>query len=187
MRKTYFSMDNLTDKERALIFDQMGKPRFWIMKAESLFRAAELLHAQQKEDEKPRSIQNSKTGKWEFVFSTGLPSLADPCWYMSASTIEVALKAIILQRHPELLKGGIFDKSLHTHDLSKLAKLSNLTLTKAEEAFCLVGSRSLEDWGKYPISKRVKPASTSVLAMNAPDVFFNLYKRILKEYTDLSD
>ncbi len=187
MRNDFSTMEDLTEEECVKVFDQMGKPRFWIMKGECLFRAATLLHAQQEQDGLPRSVKNPKTQKWEIVFNSGMPSLTNPCWYMSAATIEIVLKAIILQEHPEYLQNGQLDKKLHTHDLNKLAKIGDVMLTKEDEDFCLVGSRSLEDWGKYPIPKRTRPASSSVLSPNSPDVFINFYNRLLKKYNEKSD
>ncbi len=135
------SSQNLWDnRHKALASEQSA----WVISAEELLRAFEMLAQQSEEDVRPGRDITAPFG------------VSNVAMMLGALAIENLLKAVCLpQVSPLFNKRGAFD--LDTHDLLKLAEDAGIALSQ-EERILLERLEQFITWaGRYPVPLRSGP------------------------------
>jgi hypothetical protein len=102
--------------------------------------------------------------------------------FLAGLTIENLLKGIILIGYPGYVKDGKLSKSIHTHDLLKLAKLATITLTKEEESLSEILGESITSFGRYPIPLDIsKLKEKMTIKYYIKEAYDNFYTRLMQE------
>lgn len=168
------------------VYKSMGSPIFWVLKADSLYRAACVLNAERKRDEMPRLNPNPRPGEPKYVSGLyGKPSLSNPWWFMAAAATENLFKAMMIAHDGDLVTDRI-DKKVKEHDLVELSKYAGYALSDDERAFCEVGSAALTIWGRYPIPLHSNTSVGETGVVNPEQMFESFYGK-LREQTGVQN
>lgn len=146
------------------VFQTAQSPVFWLLSAERLCDAAEIILQDQIRIEPAFLMAVDDAGleakAAALVAADGIGhaeiKCAEPNYVpgqlLYAFAIENALKGLIFARHPGYANTSRVSRRLTTHDLTKLAGMAGITLT-AQEAPVVEALSHIAEWaGRYPVA-----------------------------------
>lgn len=129
-------------------FVEEGTPYEWFDCATDLWFGAQSLWENDK-NVKPLTISIANK-----VNSNLIPIITRPYFLLVALSFENLLKGIIISENPDFLNDGKLNRILQTHNLSKLAKMTDLITFNTEDLKLLdLATNVILSTGRYPISK----------------------------------
>lgn len=166
-----------TAEEENLIFEALAKPYYWLRKAESLFRAYQVLATQISIDEKPK-VRQKEDGRYGLDFSNQHPRLSDPALFLLVAAVENVVKAILLERNPNYVSKGELDKKLIKHLSQNLVQDIN-ELSEDERKLCEFGKSVLLNFGRYPVPTKVVVNRSTIGIVEPEQMFCNFYQKLV--------
>lgn len=125
-----------------------GTPYEWLDCATDLWYGAQSLYKNESNTQK-LVLDLDKDTKSHFI-----QVVTRPYFLLASLCFENLLKGIIISENPNLLESGKLNQILSTHNLSKLAKMTNSISLKTNDLELLnIATNVILSTGRYPISK----------------------------------
>ena len=157
-------MSNDPKKFEAELFKSAQSPIAWLVSAERLRDAAEVIMRDEQINEVPyfEAYKNAQLAAVADAYSDGkdagiaeikaIPPNYPPAQLLYAYAIENVLKGLIIANTPSLVHEEQLDHALKSHDLTELSKRAGFTV-HVQEALVLRRLSQLSIWaGRYPVA-----------------------------------
>ena len=163
------------------VFDGLGQPKFWLMKADEFKRASGVIYASLSEDERrfKEYVDAARSGRNKNVEWPPMP-LFGVVIFLSGLSMENLLKGLYVKNNPRVISGGKMRGAVMTgHDLPLLANELGLELTGQQQQYLDLAKDSIVSEGRYPIPKNVGNLKVQKgVRRNSYQVFEELYKKV---------